>query len=190
MRRALQELVDKGLFVRRRGVGTVVMPGRITRTVALTSLFEDLERAGQRPTQRVVEHHRRPAEPEVADRLDVAPGADVLTLRRLRFADAAPIAILTNHLPDPAGGLTAEQLGSHGLDQVLRSEGITVSVAKQWIGARTATAEEATLLEVEPGGALLTMERIAYDHAGRVVEAGSHVYRPDRYAYEATLVAK
>jgi DNA-binding GntR family transcriptional regulator len=49
MRRAIQELVDKGLLVRKRGVGTQVVHGQVTRPVELTSLFDDLLRGNQAP---------------------------------------------------------------------------------------------------------------------------------------------
>jgi hypothetical protein len=41
-----QELVDKGLLVRRRGVGTQVVQGRVTRNIEFTSLHDDLARNG------------------------------------------------------------------------------------------------------------------------------------------------
>lgn len=44
-RRAIQELVDKGLLVRKRGVGTQVVQNPVHRRVELTSLFDDLSRA-------------------------------------------------------------------------------------------------------------------------------------------------
>jgi DNA-binding GntR family transcriptional regulator len=49
-RRAIQEVVDKGLLVRKRGVGTQVVQNPVHRRVELTSLFDDLARAGQEPT--------------------------------------------------------------------------------------------------------------------------------------------
>ena len=53
MRRAIQELVDKGLLVRRRGIGTQVVHGRVKRPMDLTSLFDDLARSEQKPGTRV-----------------------------------------------------------------------------------------------------------------------------------------
>ncbi len=44
MRRAIQELVERGVLVRKRGVGTQVVQGPITRSVQLTSLHDDLSR--------------------------------------------------------------------------------------------------------------------------------------------------
>ena len=43
VRRAIQEVVDKGLLVRRRGVGTQVVQSHVTRPVELTSFFNDLK---------------------------------------------------------------------------------------------------------------------------------------------------
>ena len=50
MRRAIQELVAKGLLVRKRGVGTQVVHGQVTRRVELTSLWDDLTEHRQQPS--------------------------------------------------------------------------------------------------------------------------------------------
>src|SRR6202035_931471 len=50
MRRAIQELVSKGLLVRKQGVGTQVVHGQVKRSVELTSLYDDLSRTNQKPT--------------------------------------------------------------------------------------------------------------------------------------------
>jgi DNA-binding transcriptional regulator YhcF (GntR family) len=42
MRRAMQHLVDKGLLVRRRGIGTRVVSAKVRRSLELTSLHDDL----------------------------------------------------------------------------------------------------------------------------------------------------
>ena len=65
-RRAIQELVDKGLLVRKRGVGTQVVQNPVHRRVELTSLFDDLARAGQEPSTRLLEYHVGPPDEEVA----------------------------------------------------------------------------------------------------------------------------
>ena len=48
MRQAIQHLVNKGLLVRKRGVGTQVAHARLRRQVELSSLFDDLHRATTR----------------------------------------------------------------------------------------------------------------------------------------------
>src|SRR4051812_38867773 len=52
VRQAISSLVDKGLLVRRRGVGTQVVHSQVKRPLELSSLYDDLEAAGQRPATR------------------------------------------------------------------------------------------------------------------------------------------
>lgn len=190
IRRAIQDLVDKGLLVRRRGIGTQVVHGQVTRKVALTSLYEDLSSSGQHPTSSVLQYETIKADTQIALALGVDKGTDVLHLRRVRLADKVPVAILENYLPPEFLDLDRAQLEEHGLYQLMRARSASMRVARQKIGARRATADEAHLLDVDKGGPLLTAERTAYDNSGRAVEYGQHCYRPDLYSFEVTLVDK
>ncbi len=190
IRRAMESLVDKGLLVRRRGIGTQVVQGQVTRQVELTSLFEDLKNAHHEPGTRVLEHGVRPADATVAEALSVVEGSEVVYLRRQRSTDGVPVAILTNYLPPELADITTAQLQERGLYEILRGRGVTIRVANQKIGARRAHGDESGLLDIDRGGPVLTMERVAYDASGRPVEFGHHCYRPDMYSFETTLVAK
>ncbi len=187
-RQALQELVDKGRLVRKRGVGTRVAPERIRRTVELTSLKSDLERAGRHPSTEVLGYETIPADSDVASALELPVGTPVVHVERLRLADGEPLAVLSNYL-DVQTAPSREELDTLGLYEALRQRGIQPAVARQRIGARTATEAEAKVLDEEPHSALLTMERTAYDDAGAVVEFGRHIYRASRYMFDATLFA-
>jgi DNA-binding GntR family transcriptional regulator len=189
VRRAVQELVDKGLLVRKRGVGTQVIQPHVRRSVELTSLYDDLASGGEAPTTEVLSLERLPATSSVAEELELKEGDDVVVLRRLRRSHGEPLALMTNMLPgrfEP----TVEELSERGLYQFLRSQGVHLRVAHQRIGARLARAEEARLLEEPPRAALLTMQRTAFDDHGTPVEVGRHLYRASRYDFEATLVGR
>ena len=193
MRRAMQYLVDKGVLVRRRGIGTRVVQPKVRRPLGLSSLYEDLKAGGQEPTTRVLSLDVMPASPQVAQTLGVDADSDVTILVRLRSAGDRPIARLTNYLPHTipglAAALTTEALQTRGLYEVIRSIGLHLHAADQSIGARTATPEEAALLDEPRGAALLTMERTAFDDHGRLVEYGSHLYAASRYSFELSLLA-
>ncbi|WP_105036148.1 GntR family transcriptional regulator [Cryobacterium aureum] len=190
VRRAIQEIVDKGLLVRRRGIGTQVVHGQVTRKVELTSLYDDLTNTHKVPSTHLLTLESQPADAKTAERLGVAEGNPTLHLRRVRLADDVPVAVMENWLPEEFIGIEPNDLVAHGLYQVLRSRGVTMRVARQHIGARKSTIEESALLEIEKNSALLTMDRTAFDNSGRAVEFGQHCYRPDLYSFEVTLVEK
>ncbi|MBA2510656.1 MAG: GntR family transcriptional regulator [Rubrobacteraceae bacterium] len=188
MRAAMKQLVDKGLLIRRRGIGTMVAPRPVRRTVALTSLFDDLNEAGREPRTRLLSLERVPCPPEVADHLGLEPNAAVLRFERLRLAGSDPIALMSNVVPDGLMEIREEDLERTGLYELFRGGGVSPNVATQRVGARKAGAEEAELLEMEPGDPVLTMTRIAYDTDGRPIEYGSHRYPAESYWFEMMLV--
>ena len=193
MRRAMQYLVDKGVLVRRRGIGTRVVQPKVRRPLGLSSLYEDLKGTGQEPSTKVLSLGPEPAPPVVAEALRIPSDTLVTVLVRLRSAAGRPIARMCNYLPHTvpglADGLTQAALEEHGLYEVIRGLGIQLHAADQSIGARTATAEEAKLLAEPRGAALLTMQRTAFDDHGRVVEYGSHIYAASRYSFELSMLA-
>ena len=71
MRRAIEYLVDRGLLVRRRGVGTQVVHAKVRRQVELTSLYDDLAASGRTPTTRVLKAEVSHASDQVADALQL-----------------------------------------------------------------------------------------------------------------------
>ena len=188
MRQAIQVLVDKGMLVRKRGVGTQVVHGKISRSVELTSLFDDLSAAGQKPRSDVLALEQIPATEIVAQELQLTIGDRVWSLERLRFVGEEPLALMHNFLPTDVIDLSEVDLAKTGLYASLRQSGILMRVARQRIGARRADAVEARLLNEKRGAPLLTMQRTTYDNAGRAIEYGQHAYRADLYAFEATLV--
>jgi GntR family transcriptional regulator len=188
MRRAMQELVDKGLIVRRRGVGTRVVQPKVRRPLELSSLNEDLAASGQMPSTSVLEFEVVPCENNVADRLGIVAGANVTKVVRLRSAMKNPIAKMTNYLPESVGELSQAELEEFGLYELMRGRGIQLHSATQTVGARKATAAEARLLGEPRNAALLTMERTTYDDSGAAVEFGAHIYAASRYSFETDLL--
>jgi len=189
VRQAIQRLVDQGLVIRRRGVGTVVLGHRIRRPLAMTSLYDDLTVAGRCPATTVLAVKTVPAGATVGAALSIDVQSLALYVERLRSVDGAPLAVLRNWFPPDlleAGTLTRE-LSSDGLYSLFRKNEIIVCSADQTITARKATAREARLLRAAAGSTLLTMVRTAYDTTARPVEYGSHVYLASEYSFEMRL---
>ena len=188
MRQAIQMLVDKGMLVRKRGVGTQVVHPPVRRSVELTSLYDDLKRAGHRPTTRVLGLEPLPSHGEIAMRLKIPEDTSVWRLDRLRSIKGQPLALMRNFVPQSVVDLSSADFTTTGLYEHFRASAVHLRVAHQTISARGADPHEGELLRVSPGDPLLTMERTSFDDKGRAVEYATHLYRPDLFAFEATLV--
>src|SRR5699024_5290478 len=132
VRQGIQELVDKGMLVRKRGVGTQAVQAPGNRQVALTSLYDDLRTAGKAPRaagggDRI---GRRPPGAGAGRRL--AAGEQVLHLIRVRSADGGPRAVMRNTSPERIARTRAEA-AANGLYACLREAGITTVLAHERI---------------------------------------------------------
>lgn len=189
VRQAFRYLVDKGMVVRRRGLGTVVAEEKVSRPVMLTSLYDDLAAAGKSPETQVLKNEVVKASDLVREALGLAEGERAIFLERLRFGGGEPIALMHNYLPTSLITLSTEMLQHHGLYELLRQAGTSPSRAHQRVSARSASAAEARLLHDSKGAALLTMERTSFDEEGRAIEFAQHVYRGSRYTLSSVVSA-
>jgi len=187
VRRAIQELVGQGLLLRRRGLGTRVAGRQIHRKAELTSLYDDLRRAGSGDPHTEVLVHEVVTDEVAATALGLPVDTPLLRLVRLRRDGDRPLAILQNWLPPAYSGITREQLETDGLYALLRAKGGKPVVAHQRIGARQPTASERKHLLLTPSQPVLTMTRTAFDAVGGPVEYGDHCYRAQDYSIEVML---
>jgi len=190
LRRAIEYLVDRGYLVRRRAVGTQVVHPKVRRPVELTSLYDDLTASRKDPRTTVLSLERVQATDRVAHALGLEDGVEVVAMERLRYADGQPLAIMRNWLPVGLVDLDREQLERSGLYQLMRSAGISLHLASQTVGARSASTAEARLLQGDKGEPLLTMSRTTYNENGQPVELGDHIYRASLYSFEIVLVSR
>jgi GntR family transcriptional regulator len=136
----------------------------------------------------VLECVSRPAELDEAEDLGIAPGAVVLSLRRLRKLDG--IAVAVDHSLVPSAllpGVGEEDFRDASLYSALRRHGVTPQRADYEVQAIAADAEVAQLLGVDPGAPLLSARQVCLDDQGRRIERGHITYRGDRYRFRAVL---
>jgi DNA-binding GntR family transcriptional regulator len=151
--------------------------------------FTEMARSRGLTAGAVVLHcRRRPAELDEAEDLGIAPGAPVLSLRRLRQLDG--IAVAVDHSLVPSAFLPdvdAEDFRDASLYSALRRHGVNPYRADYEVQAIAADAEDARLLGVEPGAPLLSARQVCLDDRGRRIERGHITYRGDRYRFRAVL---
>ena len=190
VRQALDELEAEGLIVRRHGKGTYVAERRIEHElVRLTDFMEDMQQAGQRPASRVLAFAHEPASLAVARALHLKEEAKVVRVDRLRLADGRPMAYDITWLPLRFGELlVGMNLAQETIYHILEAHyAIPVVSGAFSITAVTATDQQADLLDLPAGAALLLIQRISYTTGDEPVYVQDRYYRPDRVQYRVML---
>lgn len=190
VRRAIAQLVARGLLIRRRGIGTVVAAPWVQRHGQPNSIFDDLRADDLTPVTRVLELDFDVIDRAAASRLGLPPRERLIHLTRLRSIGAVPLGILENWLPPTTAvraALVPARLEREGLYALMRANGIQIAEALQTFGARNATARERALLGLSRADPLLTMKRVAFAPDGSRIECGDHCYRGDQYAASVTV---
>src|SRR5260370_12968106 len=100
VRRAIQNLVSRGLVEIRRGKGTFVAAPKITQDLKeLSGFVEDMHALGHKPTARVIGKEIVTANATVARQLALTRGERVVRIRRVRLADGVPLSFDETYLP-------------------------------------------------------------------------------------------
>ena len=190
MRRALGQLAAEGLVERRQGRGTF---SRLQPAEASLLRFFRLAAPGGGtilPESRIVEAVTVPLPAAPAARLGRAPGSPALRLHRLRSWGGEVLLAETIHLPLPEAGpllaLAPDSYGALLYPLLLERCGLLVARVEDEIRVARADPRTALALRVAAGEAVIAAERIAFDGAGRPVEARLAFGRADRFLYQAT----
>ena len=111
-RKAIDQLVDQGLIVRRQGSGNYIAPRFEQPLSRLTSFSEELSRRGYKPTSRWLKRVITLPAPDEQLSLAIASTTKVARLERLRLADDVVMAYEISVLPANVVAKPAQVEGS------------------------------------------------------------------------------
>ncbi|MGC9162474.1 MAG: GntR family transcriptional regulator [Thiomonas sp.] len=196
VRKAVDELAAEGLLLRRQGRGTFVSTHQEERVkfrfLRLVPDTAEGDRAQPQPMERkFLECKRARAPQEVARALGIRSGEAVTQIRRLLLLAGRPVVYEDIYLPGAAfRALTAERLQSYRgpLYALFESEFATRMVrAEEKLRAVNASAQEARLLQVDPGQALLLVERLSFSYGDHPAEFRRGLYDTRHHHYRNEL---
>ncbi|WP_075794295.1 GntR family transcriptional regulator [Massilia putida] len=195
VRQALGDLQKEGVIVKVPGKGTFVATSRPSQELArLEGFGEAMSRKGHRIVNRVVKHAQVKAPPAVAERLRIAPGAPVTEIQRVRWLDREPVSFEITYLPPAIGErLRGENLAGRDIFLILEADyGIALGYADIQIGAANAYSTPADIglakaLRVEPGAALLRIERLTWTADGVPLDFEYLYVRGEAFQYALRL---
>jgi GntR family transcriptional regulator len=191
VRKAIDELAAENLLVRRQGKGTFVAthgePQVRFRFLRLTPDSGEAVAA----ERELLEFRRARASAELARLLELKPGEPVIMLKRRIAFDGSPVLLEEVWLPgNRFKGITAAAITDHqgALYNLFETDfGTRMVRAEERLKAVSADAAAAELLGVEPGHALLQVERLSFTYGDTPVEWRKGVYKTDRHYYRSEL---
>lgn len=190
IRKAVEELEKEGLLYRLPGKGTFVKrQQKITQTLSrLTSFTEDMQARHMKADSKILLSERIAANKDIAERLDLNPGDEVIMFRRLRLADDAPMAIETIYLDYNVFFPMLTEFSGGSFYTFMRERlNIVPKRALQSLEVAPLMQWEAELLgNVELSVALL-MNRQTFDESNRPIEYVVSKYRSDKYKFTIEL---
>jgi GntR family transcriptional regulator len=184
----------RGVFVRSRPplrrLGRERL-GRREREAGKGAFLSDAMAAG-REASAEVEVARGVAPPEVAERLHLSQGDQVLIRRRRMLADGQPVQLATSYLPlQLVEGTQIEQAdtGTGGTYARLEELGHRLGRFQEDLSARMPLPDEARALRLGAGVPVIRVVRTAFDEQGDPVEVNDMVLAADRYELTYVLPA-
>jgi GntR family transcriptional regulator len=193
VRKAIQNLVERGLVEVRRGKGTFVTQPKITQELTeLTGFVEDMQALGRTPTARLLEKRIVAADDAVAHHLALAPGTLVVRLRRVRLADRVAMSFDETYLPRDLGEKIAENdLEAEPVFTLLEDKyGTPLVEAEYKLEAAAADPVSAQALQIPAGSPIFLVERTSYTTGNRPVDYERLHYRGDLIRFVTRLARR
>jgi GntR family transcriptional regulator len=190
VRKAIDELATDNLLVRRQGKGTFVathaeqhIQYRFLRLLPDQSTLES-----QGPAERrIIECRRLRAPADVARQLGLRTGDGVLQVRRVLAFAGTPAILEDVWLPGaPFKGLTLDTLADDKGPMYALFEtqfGVRMVRAVEKLKAVNADSDTASLLAIQPGHPLLSVERLSYTYNDVPMELRRGLYLTESRHY-------
>src|ERR1700728_5361392 len=190
VRRAIQNLVSRGLVEIRRGKGTFVAAPKITQDLKeLSGFVEDMHALGHKPTARVISKEIVTANATVARQLALTRGERVVRIRRVRLADGVPLSFDETYLPlDIGKKIITNNLKVEPIFSLLEKKyNIPLIEADYKLEAIAADPAASRALRIKLGSPVFRIERTSFTSGARPVDYERLHYRGDLIRFVTRL---
>jgi GntR family transcriptional regulator len=190
VRRAIQNLIQRGMVEIRRGRGTFVLAQVISQELTgLTGFVEDMAAHGRRASARVLSQGVVTANAAVARQLGISKGTHVMRIERVRLADSVPMSFDETYLPLEIGKkIVSNNLRVKPIFTLLEEKyGIPLTEAEYRLEAAAASARVAEALAISEGFPVFRIERTSFTEGGHPIDYEILSYRGDLIRFVTRL---
>lgn len=184
LRQAIKTLEEEGILERRLGSGTYVASQKVQEKMSGIMSFTEITRAnGQRPSSKLILYQIGKPSLSEKEKLKLKSDADVLRMERIRYADQVPICHEIVTIPyDLVKQNSKEEISSH-LYETLEKNGYQIGKVTEHISASISNENEARLLNVKKGIALITRRQVTELSDGQPFEYTRASYVAERFEF-------
>jgi len=187
IREALSQLEQRGVVIRRHGVGTFAsaLPRIDAGLEELESLETLAQRIGLKTRMGNPMMDERPPSPAEATCLQISPEIPVLAVERVIMTGRQPIAFLVDVVPTTVlrrKDLDRNFRGSV-LDLFIRRDDLLLSHSRTDITVESANKTIASLLKLQPGEPLHKLEAQLCTRDGRVIDYSQSYFVPGYFHF-------
>ncbi len=189
IRKALDDLKNEGILIRRQGSGTFVNDKKIEeKLVKLKGFTQDMLSRGLIPSTSVISTKEINPDKEIRDKLKLNIGDKVFKLDRVRCANGKPMAFETAYLNAKyCPGILSKDLES-SLYSILRNQyDLKLNNAEQTLEADIASEIYGELLDISEGDPVLILTRFTLNEENIPIEYVKSIYRGDKYKFKVIL---
>lgn len=162
LRRAIDQLVEKGWVQRRQGIGVLVLMRPFDYPLNAQARFsQNLLDQGSHPTSERLLAVLRPASSHAADALGVTEGENIIHLRTLRRVNGIAVCLIDHYFADLSWWPVLQQFNHGSLHDIIETQlGISLKRTQTRISARRAQAKESRQLEIPNMAPLLCVRTL------------------------------
>lgn len=189
IRKAVDDLIQKNIVVKRRGKGSYVMSQQKIQSgrAGLQGFTEAAKAYGKTSKTEVISFCQLQQVPqEVVDALQIDPKETIYELVRRRLLDDEPMTVEKIYLgKDYVAGLTLKDFEGSLFELI--EQKIEIAYSHQEVEAILVEPEISALLEVPVGNPLLQVHSVTFALDATPILYDSSFYRADRYTFKNTL---
>ncbi len=178
VRTAIAELVKDGLLVKKQGKGTFVAANNARDVHQFISFTQSARMQGMVPSARVLSAATRPGTGEEIEALELSEGSDVVCIRRLRFADNRPVSYERTVFSPEYAYLIDMDLSGSLYDTIKETRGVVPMHSYSLVELHQADAEEAELLGLKAGDAIMQHTDLVYDQQRKPLHLSKQAMGP------------